>query len=227
MNQLSTIEPIQLGDRTVEIIRKAIINGDLRPGEHLRDRQLAEQLGISRTPVREALHRLEATGLVVSRGRSGWEVSPFTEQDVHELFQLRRMFEPMALSELGKKQDESAIAEIGHFFDPYAHPIRREDYPEYFAQDNAFHNRIVACSDNARLRGMYVVLQDQVDRGRHFLTSTLPGRADDNLEEHLSIARAVALRDFDAATKHLLAHLQTGEDLMIEQLRSGSGLALH
>lgn len=220
MNAFAVIEPIQLGDRTVEAIREAIIDGTFSPGEPLRDRSLSEQLGISRTPVREALHRLEATGLVVSHGRSGWVVSPFTEQDVRELFQLRRMFEPMALSELAKKQDEVAIHEIGGFFDKYSHPIPRDEYPSYFVHDNAFHKRIVACSDNSRLRDMYGVLENHIDRGRRFLTTSAPGRADATLDEHLSISDAIEQRDFQAASKRLIAHLNTGEDLMLEQLRS-------
>ena len=220
MSAFAVIEPIQLGDRAVEVIREAIIDGTFSPGEPLRDRALAEQLGISRTPVREALHRLEATGLVVSHGRSGWVVSTFTEQDVRELFQLRQMFEPIALSELAKKQDEVAITEIGHFFDRYSHPIPRDEYPAYFVHDNAFHKRIVDCSDNGRLRNMYGVLENHIDRGRRFLTTSAPGRADATLDEHVSISEAIEQRDFDAAAKRLVAHLRTGEELMLEQLRS-------
>lgn len=219
VNGLVPIEPVSLGDRTAERIKAAIIAGELPPGSSLRDRQLAEQLGVSRTPVRDALHRLEATGLVVTRGRSGWAVSPFTEQDVREMFQLRRLFEPVALQELSERPEPATIRELAGFFDEYHSPIQASLYPEYFAHDHAFHKRIVACSANRRLREMYSVMEYQIDRGRHFLTTAAKGRADETLDEHLSIVNAILALDFELAQRELILHLTAGEELMIEQLR--------
>jgi len=215
---LRAIPTVVLADVTLEQIQNAIINGELKPGQALREPELAGQLGVSRTPVREALHRLESTGLVTPRGR-GWEVSQFTERDVRELFQLRRLFEPEALRELAMRPDPKVTAELVHFFDGYSHPIPADAYGDYFARDNAFHSRIVACSGNERLRQMYRVLEKQIDRGRHFLTTSAEGRADATLDEHTSIADAIAVGDFAGAERALIAHLQTGEDLMIDQLR--------
>lgn len=215
---LRTIPTVSLKDATLGQIQDAIISGALRPGEPLMDSALAEQLGVSRTPVREALHRLESTGLVTPRGR-GWVVSQFTVDDVHELFHLRRLFEPEALRELAAKNDPAATAELAHFFDGYSRPIPVDRYDEYFVHDNAFHSRIVACSSNGRLRQMYGVLEKQIDRGRHFLTTSAEGRADDTLDEHTSISDAIAAGDFAGAERALLVHLQTGEDLMVEQLK--------
>jgi DNA-binding GntR family transcriptional regulator len=216
---LRPVESVALGEQTLDSIRQAIISGELAPGEPLRDRQLADALGVSRTPVREALHRLEAAGLVQPRGRAGWEVTAFTEDDVHELFQVRRLIEPAGLDELAKKQDDDAVARIASFFDDYSHPIDASAYPGYFRQDNDFHLLIVQCTGNRRLQLFYAVLEKQIDRGRHFLTTSALGRADETLDEHLAIARAVAERDFGRARTALLQHLNTGEELMIEQLR--------
>jgi DNA-binding GntR family transcriptional regulator len=216
---LKLIGAVALGDQILSQIEEAIISGTLRPGEQLKEPALAEQLGVSRTPVREALHRLESSGLVVSRGRAGWDVSPFTEQDVRELFQLRRVFEPEALRELAQNPEPRSIAEVSHFFDEYDHPIPQGHYPGYFAQDRLFHRRLVLCSSNMRLRTMYAVLEKQIDRGRHFLTTSSEGRADATLDEHVSITGAIAAGDFAVAERELLVHLQTGEDLMVEQLR--------
>ncbi|MHA6627771.1 GntR family transcriptional regulator [Pseudonocardia sichuanensis] len=219
MTPLRPIESVALGDRTFETLRLAIINGDLVPGEPLRDRQLAEALQVSRTPVREALHRLEAAGLVEPRGRAGWEVSPFTEQDVHEIFQMRMLLEPAGIDQLERDRDDEVIARIAGFFDDFSHPVPVGRYPEYFARDHAFHNLIVACSGNRRLRRTYAVMQNHIDRGRHFLTTAAAGRADETLDEHLAVALAIRDRDFAAARRELLHHLRTGEELMIETLR--------
>lgn len=216
---LVRIEAVQLGGRTLESLRAAIISGELPPGEPLRDRQLADMLGVSRTPVREALQRLESAGLVVARGRAGWEVSPFTEQDVHELFQLRRLLEPVGLERLAQEPDEEAIVRIGGFFEDYHRPIPVESYPEYFKRDHAFHKQLIACSGSERIKHFYAVLETHIDRGRHFLTTAAVGRADETLAEHRAVCRAIADLDFVKARSELLHHLSTGEELMKEQLR--------
>jgi DNA-binding GntR family transcriptional regulator len=219
MSALQPIEAVQLGDRTFDLLRQAIINGELAPGEPLRDRALGTLLGVSRTPVREALHRLEHAGLVESRGRSGWVVAAFTEQDVRELFQLRRALEPLGLEQLEREPEADAVAEIGGFFDRYGKTVPTKRYGEYFAHDHAFHKRIVQCSRNARLEQLYAVIESHIDRGRHFLSLGAVGRVDANLEEHRAVARAVAERDFARARRELLHHLEMGEQLMIDQIR--------
>jgi DNA-binding GntR family transcriptional regulator len=213
------IPPVQLGDRTYESIRAAIVTGELVPGQSLVDRRLADELQVSRTPVREALHRLEADGLVQPRGRAGWEVTDFTEQDVHELFQLRMLLEPVGIDTLAKAPDDALVARVATFFDGYEHPIAGDRYEDYVARDRAFHELLVACSGNRRLQRFYTVIGSHIDRGRHFLTGSADGRADDTLDEHRAVAAAVSDRDFARARDALLRHLRTGEELMVRQLR--------
>lgn len=223
MSALARIESVHLGDRTIDAIRAAIVTGELAPGEPLRDRHLAEQLGVSRTPVREALHRLEAAGLVEARGRSGWAVSPFTEQDVRELFQLRKLLEPVGLDELEKDPDEASIQRIAEFFSEYDHPVAPERYPAYFAHDDHFHQTIVDFSNNGRIRSFYAVMNAHINRGRFFLYGATAGRVEETLDEHREIVDAVVNRDFGRARSALLGHLRTGEELMIRQLRVRGG----
>src|SRR3712207_5219229 len=93
MAQLRRIEVVRINEQVHEAIEAAIVRCELGPGAVLGDRQLAEMLGVSRTPVRDALHRLESSGLVERRGRMGWMVSTFAIQDVRELFELRRVLD--------------------------------------------------------------------------------------------------------------------------------------
>jgi DNA-binding GntR family transcriptional regulator len=217
------IPAVQLGDRTYESIRAAIVGGELAPRQALVDRQLAEQLQVSRTPVREALHRLEADGLVQPRGRAGWEVTDFTEQDVHELFQLRMLLEPAGIDALAKAPDDALVERVATFFDGYDHPVAPDRYEDYVARDRAFHDLLVACSGNRRLQRFYAVLEAHIDRGRHFLTGSARGRTDDTLDEHRAVAVAVGDLDFARAREALLRHLRTGEELMVHQLRQARG----
>jgi GntR family transcriptional regulator, rspAB operon transcriptional repressor len=219
MSLLQPIESVQLRDRTFRSIRAAIVAGELAPRQQLRDRVLAETLGVSRTPVREALHRLESEGLVEPRGRSGWVVASFTEQDIREVFELRRVLEPLGLARLSAEPDDAVIAELSGFFAGYERPISTDRYEAYFATDHAFHKRLIECSRNARLQRFYGVIEGHIDRGRHFLSRGSVGRVDETLDEHRAVARAIGDRDFDAARRELVRHLRTGEQRMVDHLR--------
>jgi DNA-binding GntR family transcriptional regulator len=113
MDDMQPINTVHINEQVYEAIEGAIVRSELGPGALLGDRQLAEALGVSRTPVRDALHRLESSGLVERRGRAGWAVSGFALRDVHELFELRRILEPSrvraTLPKLGRGDDRGAI----------------------------------------------------------------------------------------------------------------------
>lgn len=216
---LQRIETVHLGARTFETLSAAIVSGQLGPGEAYSDRSLGEMLGVSRTPVREALHRLEASGLVESRGRSGWVVAPFTETDVRELFELRRVLEPLGIDHLARSHNTKAERELSRFFDSFDEPIASSRYSQYFRRDAAFHKKIVEASANQRLIRMYGVLETQIDRGRHFLSLRATGRVDETLHEHVAICEALLERDFDRARAALVLHLEMGEELMVDRIR--------
>jgi DNA-binding GntR family transcriptional regulator len=213
------LRAIQLSDRVYEEIEAAIVRWELRPGELLTDRRLAPRLGVSRTPVREALQRLAGLGLVVPTGR-GWAVASFDERDVRDLFELRRPLEVIGLTRLLSEPDQATVAELAGYFDAYGEHVPPAEFPGYFARDHAFHKRIVAASRNRHVIGCYAVVERQIDRGRHFLSTGRAGRVDANLAEHRAITRAIGARDLDAARAALLHHLGRGEALMLEHLRT-------
>jgi DNA-binding GntR family transcriptional regulator len=210
---------VNLGDRVIEQIRTAVITGKLAPGETIRDVQLAEELGVSRTPVREALHRLQSDGLIEPGERTGWVVSRFTEQDVRELFQLRRLLEPVGLEELERDPDPARLATLTEYFATYDHPIDAERHLEYFAHDDDFHTELVACSQSKRIHSIYDVLNVHINRGRFILSGSSAERVEETLDEHRAVIEAIAERDFHRAREALIEHLLTGEELMILELR--------
>lgn len=221
LDPLAPIENPQLAERVHQAITSAIVSGQLSPGEVLRDRVLAEKLGVSRTPVKEALVRLETTGLVVTSGRS-WHVSPFEVEDLMELVELRHLLEPVGLERLERDGDDAVIEELSHFFDDYTAPIPRSRFEEYFAADHAFHKLIVSCSKNRRIEYFYNVVEQQIDRGRHFLSTGTSGRVDATLAEHVAICDAIADRDFGRAREALHFHLDQGAALMMEFVQQRS-----
>lgn len=225
MNTFEPIESVNLGDRAIEAIRGAIIRGALGPCESLSDRRLAADLGVSRTPVRDALHRLQAEGLVEPRGRSGWAVTDFTEQDVRELFDLRILLEPFGIDLLASAPNPELLESIARHWDDFTHPVPVDRREEYFARDDDFHMRIVEASGNRRLASFYSVLKAHINRGRYLLSGTRADRLEQTLDEHWEIATALRARDFDRAREALIAHLRTGEELLIQQLRSNTAKA--
>lgn len=220
MNTFEPIETQNLAERVAGVIRTAIISGQLGPGAPIRDRQVAEELGVSRTPVRDALHRLHSEGLAEPKGRAGWSVTAFTEQDVHELFQLRVLLEPQGLTVLENNPDAARVAQVAASFEEFEHPIPPERQLDYFAADDSFHRLIVDCTNNSRLVSFYGNLKDHINRGRFILSGSSAARLEDTLDEHADIIKALVDGDFARARSALIAHLRTGEELMIQRLRN-------
>jgi DNA-binding GntR family transcriptional regulator len=219
MSALGPITAQGLGDRIYDAIRTAIIQNELTPGQRLSDLQLAERLKVSRTPVREALHRLQGVGLVQPGERSGYIVSPFSEQEIREVFEVRRLLEPLGIDKLEKEPDPVLLERIVTSFSAFHGRIPLEEYDEYFQTDHAFHLALVHATGNRQVLAFYKVIETQIDRGRHFLIGRKEGRLDATLHEHNAVCDALRAGDFDRARAALLHHLRTGEELMIEVLR--------
>jgi DNA-binding GntR family transcriptional regulator len=214
MTGLQPINAIRMNEQVYEAIESAIVRCELDPGALLGDRQLAEALGVSRTPVRDALHRLESSGLVERRGRAGWAVSGFALRDVHELFELRRMIEPFGLERLSETWEEATVEELSRFFDDFPEQMPEDSMRRYLHTDRWFHKRIVECTGNGRMVRFYEVVEKQIDRVRHYVSYNYEGRVGDSLAEHREICAAIAARDLSAATGALVRHLRNVEELI-------------
>src|ERR687896_1452745 len=206
-------------NKVYEAIETAIVRCELGPGTVLGDRHLAEVLGVSRTPVRDALHRLESSGLVERRGRMGWMVSTFALQDVRELFELRRVFEPLGLDRLSKNWDEAVVRELSHSFEKFPERLTEDLLPDYLYDDHRFHKKIVECSRNGRVIRIYGTVEKQIDRIRHYLSYNYEGRVEASLKEHREICAAIAARNHSAATEALDNHLRNVEELITDLVR--------
>ena len=214
MVRLRPIEVVRINEQVYEAIEAAIVRCELGPGAVLGDRQLAEDLGISRTPVRDALHRLESSGLVERRGRMGWMVSTFALRDVRELFELRRVFEPLGLERLSEGWDEELVRELSHSFEKFPERLTQGQLPGYLHDDRRFHEKIVECSRNERVIRFYGTVEKQIDRIRHYLSYNYEGRVEASLKEHREICAAIVAHDLSAAIEALDNHLHNVEELI-------------
>jgi DNA-binding GntR family transcriptional regulator len=189
----------QLTDRVCSALREAITNGRLAPEERIKQEQIAAELGVSRTPVREALHLLEREGLVRLVPRRGAIVQGFTAADVRELYELRELLEPAAaaLATTRASDDErQAVKRLAGLTD------RRSGG---FAPNRDFHHALCApCGNGLIMRTLDSVWTHRAAEGL-FTYQTLPAGAIERLAtEHRAIAQAFAAAD--AARVRALVH---------------------
>lgn len=218
MSNLIPITHVGLSGSVREAIEAAIVECELAPGTPLVDRQLASMLNVSRTPIRDAMRQLEPLGLVRRQGRgamSGWVVAEFRERDVRELFELRRVLEPLGLGRLGGHWDDRVAHRLTCYFDDFPAHLERDQYEAYIIRDRAFHKEIVTLSGNSRVIGFYEIMEKQIDRIRHFLATGYEGRMDGITAEHHALCSAISARDIPGAVKALVHHLHQGEETMI------------
>jgi DNA-binding GntR family transcriptional regulator len=203
-------------------LRHAILQGDLAPGERLRSDALAGDLKVSRTPVREALRKLEAEGLV-ERSGSGLIVREFSEKDLTELFYVREALEGMAARLAAENATPGEIAEIRELLDDMEAVRQRGDVAALRPLTAEFHRVIGRAAHNGRLLQS---LESLLQHVRQMQTSTLlhiEGRPVAALQEYREILRAIEAHDADRAEALARAHrrktLELRRDMLRTQLR--------
>lgn len=209
-------------DAVHEVLRQSIIDGELKPGLRLRSDALATEMRVSRTPVREALRKLEAEGFVVRSGTSGLIVRALTEQDLTELFYVREALEGMAARLTAMNATPAEIAEIRELLEDIDAVARRGDIKRLRRLTGEFHRRVCQASHNARLSQSLNALLDQV-RQNPVTTLDLAGRPLEAVKEYRRLLKAIEDRDADRAEKMAREHrrktLELRKEMLREQLR--------
>ena len=204
-------------DAVYEVLRRSILDGELPPGHRLRSDVLANELKVSRTPVREALRKLESEGLV-DASRSGLVVRQSSEEDLVEIFYLREALEGMAARLAAENATRAEIDELHALFEDMEAVAGRGDIALVRKLTGEFHLLVCRASHNKRL---IQSLQGLLDHVRQAQSSTLymPGRPADALKEHRALLRAIEKRDPDLAETLARQHRRKTLDLRRKMLR--------
>jgi len=220
----SLFEPLavlNLRDHIEEKLRAAILRGIFKPGDHLVETTIAEQLGVSRAPVREALSALERAGLVVCIPRRGYFGIDFTEKDIDEIYSLRLLLELGALRRAVERITEEDLDELQHLVDRLGKSAQRMEAPEETVElDLSFHGLICKLADHARLLSYWDNLRAQaqllvgVTTKTHYNHPEEPGRL------HQEILDAIRERDLPRAEQLLIAHMMDAQRRALAALRS-------
>lgn len=196
----------RLVDKAVEVLRRAILGGGLPPGSRLRQLALAEQLGISRTPLREALAKLELEGLVTLLPAGGVRVARLEPAEAIELYDLREVLDGLAARLAAGRAAAAALAALGDHQEAMRECLATQDAHAWFTHHVAFHEGIFEAAGNARLRNLAPIVQQSVQRF-HRLLLTTPRRLHVAFEEHEAILRALAGRDAAEAERLARQHI--------------------
>lgn len=211
-------EYLPLRDVVFHTLRRAILKGELKPGERLMELALAERLGVSRTPIREAMRKLEQEGLVVMSPRRGAQVANITEKDLNDVLEVRMALESMAMEKACGRMTEEELASLRKAAVDFERMTAEGDLVKMAEADMAFHEIIYQASDNRRLIQVLNNLREQIYRYR---VEYLKEEETRNLlvREHEEITKALRERNARRAQALSFQHLENQRRGIMEAIR--------
>lgn len=213
-----------LRELVLDAIREAIINGSLQPRERLMEIQLAEELGVSRTPVREALRNLELEGFIVMVPRKGAYVADLSIKDVVDVFEIRAALEGLAAGLAAERITGEELEEMERQLVEKGEAIAQNNFTRLVEVDTKFHETMYKASRNERLSSIISNLREQIQRFRSTSLS-YPGRMRESLDEHRGILEAIESRDVTLARQLAQEHIENAENAFIESIKK-DGLSI-
>jgi DNA-binding GntR family transcriptional regulator len=205
-----------LKDVIAEEIRGRIISGRLQPGEQLSDKVLAVELNASRTPVREALLKLQNEGLVEVRPQRGTYVFDANPADIEEVCVARGLFEADAIRLAMTRDPDQVIAALGRIVSHAALAVERNDLATFEAMDTAFHETLVELAGNRYLVDSYARISGKVRALRHKLPEA-PSRMVNALNQHRRIVDLIAVGQVEEAARSIADHVSKVQQMLIER----------
>ena len=216
------LEPISsplLIEEIARVLREQIVEGAMAPGTRLSEREVGARLGVSRTPLREALRLLAGEKLVEVSPRRGARVAPLDTRLVEEVFPVMACLERLAVDFACRRLDESALAELEDQLGRMKSARERRDKRRFFAASHEFHEAILLAAGNATLHEQHRQLSGQVRRAR-FLSLATDEEWNEALREHAQILAALRTRNGAAAVEAVARHLDTRKSRTLRELAS-------
>lgn len=199
-------EYLPLRDVVFNTLRQAILRGELKPGERLMEIQLANKLGVSRTPIREALRKLELEGLVNMVPRKGAEVADITEKSLRDVLEVRKALEELSVQLACEKITEEEIEELKRVAERFKDTLDDQDVTKIAEADVAFHDVIYTATDNQKLILLLNNLREQMYRYR--VEYLKKGEAYPQLiAEHEELIDNISKRNKEEATRIMCEHI--------------------
>ncbi len=206
--------PENLTQQAYRSIRDEIVTGRLDGQQHFTEAYFANRYGISKSPIREALNRLESEGLITIIPRRGAFVREFSIHDVEEIYELREVLEALVVR--NAVLDSKTLAhlhEIAHSAQSY---LEKNDKPNYIRRDTAFHTTLAKASNNSRLRKMLESMHNQMTILRR-QTFELTGQS--SIKQHIRILEALEKGQRETAARLMVEHIQAVRKRLVDHLK--------
>ncbi len=203
-------EYLPLRDVVFNTLRQAILRGELEPGERLMEIQLAERLGVSRTPIREAIRKLELEGLVLMIPRKGAEVAKISEKSLKDVLEVRRSLEELAIELTCQRITDEGMAELEEAQKSFASAVHKGDAMAIAEADEHFHELIYRATENSRLVQILSNLREQMYRYRlEYIKDA--GKRQILIVEHEKILRCIRRHSIAEAKAAVREHIDNQE----------------
>ncbi len=216
--QVNMDEFLPLRDVVFNTLRQAILTGELKPGERLMEIHLANRLGVSRTPIREAIRKLELEGLVTMIPRRGAEVAQITEKSMNDVLEVRRALDALCVELACDRISEEELDKLKKACIGFEQAVTTRDAKKIAQADVALHDIIVQATGNQRLIQLVNNLSEQMYRYRfeYIKDFTQHKRL---VEEHRIIYESIVNKDKETASQAAKTHIDNQEKAIIRQIR--------
>lgn len=211
-------EFLPLRDVVFNTLRQAILTGELKPGERLMEIHLANKLGVSRTPIREAIHKLELEGLVIMIPRRGAEVAQITEKSMSDVLEVRRAVDALCVELACDRICEEELDALKKACDNFEEAVKTKDVKVIAQADVDLHDIIVQATRNQRLVQLINNLSEQMYRYRFEYIKDF-SQHDRVIEEHRMIYESMCNKDKEAATEAAKTHIDNQKKAIIRQIQ--------
>lgn len=215
--QLEMNEYLPLRDVVFQTLRQAILRGELEPGERLMEIHLAQKLGVSRTPVREAIRKLELEGLVMMIPRRGAIVAEITVKDLEDVLELRTVLEELAVKRACRLITEEQLEELEGLAEQFVQSLDGDDVAACAQADMEFHDAIYTSTGNGRLVQILNNLREQMYRYRMEYLKDKQTYSQ-LIQDHEEIIEALRQRDEERAIQATCGHIEGQREHIISML---------
>ena len=217
---INTNEYLPLRDVVFNTLRDAILTGKLVPGERLMENQLADKLGVSRTPVREALRMLELENLVELVPRKGAQVLDMSEKDITNILEVRSALEGLATSVACKKMSKEDLQQLKNLEVDFEKAVADNDVEHFVDIDEDFHDLIFAATENDKLINIFRNLRIQLYRYRMAQAKNNETSMSTIVAHHRSIIRAIENHDAEEGASIAQGHIKYQTESILRFVRS-------
>ena len=212
-------EFLPLRDVVFNTLRQAILTGELKPGERLMEFHLANKLGVSRTPIREAIRKLELEGLATLIPRRGAEVAQITEKSMNDVLEVRRALDALCVELACERITPEDTEQLKLACEPFAAAVKTRDIKKVAKADVELHDIIAQATGNQRLVQLIKNLSEQMYRYRFEYIKDI-SQHQRLIDEHLMIYESIVKKDKEAASQAAHVHIDNQKKAIIAQIRS-------